>query len=133
MTSMAKRRLSPAAGLVCNHRSHHHMQFTNPPTEDPAEFFSMIFGGDAFVDWIGEIALMKDLTKTMDISMKDAEEKQAAEDAAAAAGAPEASGTSGQETGTTGTAGPFGTEKHAEGIPTPATGSTPAAAPFTAP
>jgi hypothetical protein len=92
----------------------------------------MIFGGDAFVDWIGEIALMKDLTKTMDISMKDAEEQQAAEDAAAA-GAPEASGTSGQETGTTSTASPFGTEKHAEGIPTPATGSTPAAAPFTAP
>lgn len=90
----------------------------------------MIFGGEAFVDWIGEIALMKDLTKTMDISMKDAEEAQAAEDevaaaAAAAAGeAPEASGTSGpsgthvpagtQETGTTGT--------HAQGIPTPATG-----------
>lgn len=87
----------------------------------------MIFGGEAFVDWIGEIALMKDLTKTMDISMKDAEEAQAAEDeaAAVAAGAtPEASGTSGpsgahvpagaQETGTTGT--------HAEGIRTPATG-----------
>jgi hypothetical protein len=127
MTSMAKRRLSPAAGLVCNHRSHHHVQFTNPPTEDPAEFFSMIFGGDAFVDWIGEIALMKDLTKTMDISMKDAEEAQAAEDAAASA--PEASGTTGQEPGTTGTT---GTEKHTEGNPVPATGPTPAAG-FTAP
>ncbi|KAF2402676.1 DnaJ-domain-containing protein [Trichodelitschia bisporula] len=44
--------------------------------EDPAEFFSMIFGGDAFVDWIGEIALMKDLTKTMDITMKDMEEEE---------------------------------------------------------
>ncbi|KAE9961654.1 hypothetical protein BLS_001566 [Venturia inaequalis] len=109
--------------------------------EDPAEFFTMIFGGEAFVDWIGELALMKDLTKTMDISMKDAEEAQAAEDeaAVAAAGAtPEASGTSGpsgthvptgaQETGTTAT--------HTQAVPTPATGSsTPAAAAadFTAP
>lgn len=79
------------------------------------------------MDWIGELALMKDLTKTMDISMKDAEEAQAAEDeaAVAAAGAtPEASGTSGpsgthvptgaQETGTTAT--------HTQAVPTPATG-----------
>jgi curved DNA-binding protein CbpA len=43
--------------------------------EDPAEFFSMIFGGDAFTDWIGEITLMKDLTKTMEITMKDMEEE----------------------------------------------------------
>ncbi|KAI9797058.1 MAG: hypothetical protein M1833_005663 [Piccolia ochrophora] len=42
--------------------------------EDPAEFFSMIFGGDAFVDLIGEISLMKDLTKTMDITMKEMQE-----------------------------------------------------------
>ncbi|KAF8471683.1 X-domain of DnaJ-containing-domain-containing protein [Kalaharituber pfeilii] len=46
--------------------------------EDPAEFFSMIFGGDAFVDLIGEISLMKDLTKTMEITMKeDTEEDDA--------------------------------------------------------
>ncbi|KAJ9644125.1 DnaJ-like protein [Coniosporium apollinis] len=44
--------------------------------EDPAEFFTMIFGGDAFVDWIGEISLMKDLTKTMDITMKEMEEEE---------------------------------------------------------
>ena len=36
---------------------------------DPAEFFTSIFGGDAFVDWIGEISLMKDLTTTMEITM----------------------------------------------------------------
>ncbi|EFX02149.1 heat shock protein DNAj [Grosmannia clavigera kw1407] len=35
---------------------------------DPAEFFTSIFGGDAFADWIGEISLMKDLTATMDIA-----------------------------------------------------------------
>ena len=52
--------------------------------EDPSEFFTMIFGGDAFVDWIGELSLMKDLTKTMDITMRE-EERAAAEEAAAAA------------------------------------------------
>lgn len=44
--------------------------------EDPAEFFSMIFGGDAFVDLIGEISLMKDLTHTMDITMEQMEEEE---------------------------------------------------------
>ena len=47
--------------------------------EDPAEFFSIIFGGDRFVDLIGEISLMKDLTKTMDITMKQMEEQEAAD------------------------------------------------------
>ncbi|KAK5171884.1 DnaJ-like protein [Saxophila tyrrhenica] len=44
--------------------------------EDPAEFFALIFGGEAFVDWIGEISMMKDLTKSMEISMKDMEEQE---------------------------------------------------------
>lgn len=44
--------------------------------EDPAEFFSLIFGGEAFVDLIGEISLMKDLTKTMDITTQEMEEDQ---------------------------------------------------------
>ncbi|KAI0377561.1 DnaJ-domain-containing protein [Hypomontagnella monticulosa] len=44
---------------------------------DPAEFFSNIFGGDAFVDWIGEISLMKDLTTTMDITMAGEEGDEA--------------------------------------------------------
>ena len=52
--------------------------------EDPAEFFTMIFGGEAFVDWIGEITLMKDLTKTMDITMREEMEQAEAEEAAAA-------------------------------------------------
>ncbi|EAU30807.1 conserved hypothetical protein [Aspergillus terreus NIH2624] len=46
--------------------------------EDPAEFFSMIFGGSAFVDLIGEISLMKDLTTTMDITMQEMEEDELA-------------------------------------------------------
>ncbi|KAK3391509.1 X-domain of DnaJ-containing-domain-containing protein [Sordaria brevicollis] len=62
------------------------------PTEgfvDPAEFFTSIFGGEAFMDWIGEISLMKDLTATMEISMAEME----AEEAAAAAEAGEFPGT----------------------------------------
>jgi hypothetical protein len=42
--------------------------------EDPSEFFGAIFGGNAFVDLIGEISLMKDLTRTMDITMQEGEE-----------------------------------------------------------
>ncbi|KAK2590493.1 DnaJ-like protein [Conoideocrella luteorostrata] len=45
---------------------------------DPAEFFTSIFGGEAFVDWIGEISLMKDLTATMDITMTEEAEEEAA-------------------------------------------------------
>lgn len=48
---------------------------------DPAEFFGTIFGGEAFVDLIGEISLMKDLTKTMDITMQEEEEAAAAAEA----------------------------------------------------
>lgn len=48
----------------------------NAGFEDPSEFFSMIFGGDAFVDLIGELTLMKDLTHTMDITMEQMEEEE---------------------------------------------------------
>ena len=51
--------------------------------EDPAEFFGMIFGGEAFVDLIGELSLMKDLTRTMDITAKQMEEEEKAETAEA--------------------------------------------------
>jgi curved DNA-binding protein CbpA len=43
---------------------------------DPAEFFGTIFGGEAFVDLIGEISLMKDLTRTMDITMQEGAEEE---------------------------------------------------------
>ncbi|CRG83476.1 putative J domain-containing protein C3E7,11c [Talaromyces islandicus] len=49
--------------------------------EDPSQFFSMIFGGEAFVDLIGEISLMKDLTATMDITMQQMEEEELAQSA----------------------------------------------------
>ncbi|CZS97791.1 related to DnaJ-like protein [Rhynchosporium agropyri] len=47
---------------------------------DPAEFFGTIFGGEAFVDLIGEISLMKDLTKTMDITMQEGAEEEEEEE-----------------------------------------------------
>ena len=31
--------------------------------EDPSEFFSAIFGGEAFSPWIGELSLIQELTK----------------------------------------------------------------------
>ncbi|KAB5578229.1 X-domain of DnaJ-containing-domain-containing protein [Coniochaeta sp. 2T2.1] len=52
---------------------------------DPAEFFTSIFGGEAFVDWIGEISLMKDLTATMDITMEGEEGQEHVEGAASPA------------------------------------------------
>lgn len=53
--------------------------------EDPAELISSIFGGEAFVDLIGEISLIKDLTKSMEIAvqeeMNEEEEEKKAEEA----------------------------------------------------
>ena len=50
----------------------------NAGFEDPSEFFSMIFGGDAFVDLIGELTLLKDLTHTMEVTMEEAEQEELA-------------------------------------------------------
>lgn len=36
--------------------------------EDPTEFFSMIFGGEAFKDWIGELSLLLEMSKTAELS-----------------------------------------------------------------
>ncbi|KAI0466175.1 DnaJ domain-containing protein [Xylaria cf. heliscus] len=43
---------------------------------DPAEFFSSIFGGEAFVDWIGEISLMKDLNTAMEITTEEQDDTE---------------------------------------------------------
>lgn len=74
--------------------------------EDPAEFFTMIFGGEVFQDWIGEISMMKDLTKSMEISMREDEEAAASAEAAAATEQAADSGEGGaaSATGTTTTA-----------------------------
>lgn len=34
---------------------------------DPAEFFKMIFGGDSFEDWIGELSMMTEMSQTAEI------------------------------------------------------------------
>ena len=49
---------------------------------DAAEFFTTIFGGEAFNDWIGEISTMKDLSATIDITQQEVEEEEAAAAAA---------------------------------------------------
>ncbi|SCU91470.1 LAMI_0E06018g1_1 [Lachancea mirantina] len=55
--------------------------------EDAAEQFSMIFGGDAFASYIGELTLLKNLQKTEELSAEDElekkEEKEKAGDTAA--------------------------------------------------
>ncbi|KAI0400770.1 DnaJ domain-containing protein [Xylaria palmicola] len=43
---------------------------------DPAEFFSSIFGGEAFIDWIGEISLMKDLNTAMEITTDEQDDAE---------------------------------------------------------
>ncbi|KAK9371245.1 X-domain of DnaJ-containing-domain-containing protein [Lipomyces kononenkoae] len=43
--------------------------------DDPAEFFTSIFGGEAFYDLIGELSLIKELTKTIEITQLDEEEE----------------------------------------------------------
>ncbi|KAI7163275.1 DnaJ-domain-containing protein [Hortaea werneckii] len=76
--------------------------------EDPSEFFTMIFGGEAFTDWIGEISMMKDLTKSMEITMNEMEEEgQTAAEASAnaenkgAEATAETTGAGGMAAGTT--------------------------------
>lgn len=56
--------------------------------QDPQEIFSKIFGGEAFFDYIGEIALVKDFTSTMDVVMTPEEraEMEAAKEGGATEG-----------------------------------------------
>ncbi|KAK4508084.1 hypothetical protein PRZ48_001822 [Zasmidium cellare] len=87
--------------------------------EDPAEFFTMIFGGEAFHDWIGEISMMKDLTKSMEISMRDMDEdgQGATADVAASTEAAAEKETTSGTTPATGAAPPMPPRPHAEAAP----------------
>ena len=101
--------------------------------EDPAEFFTMIFGGDAFEDWIGKISLMTDLSKTMDITMRQMEEEEALEEAQTKMAAQEIKDKQDEEGGKSSTTSQHmappptpalnvpDAEKHAPGQPVPAT------------
>jgi hypothetical protein len=51
--NMARRVRCRAAGSVRDTRHNPHARRTDAATEDPSEFFTMIFGGEAFVDWCG--------------------------------------------------------------------------------
>lgn len=44
--------------------------------EDAGEYFSMIFGGEAFVSYIGELSLLKDLTKSAELSEEEEKEEK---------------------------------------------------------
>ncbi|KAH9056749.1 X-domain of DnaJ-containing-domain-containing protein [Lactarius vividus] len=69
-----------------------------PNVEDAAGFFANVFGGERFMDYIGEISLMKDMTNVANTMLSE-EEKAEAEAAAngAAAGAHEPSAPSSDE------------------------------------
>lgn len=45
---------------------------------DPADFFKMIFGGDSFMDWIGELSMMTEMAETAEILGNDEEEDEVA-------------------------------------------------------
>lgn len=44
--------------------------------EDAAGFFANVFGGDRFMDWIGEISLMKDMVNTASTMMTEEEKAE---------------------------------------------------------
>lgn len=51
--------------------------------EDPTEFFSTIFGGEAFGDWIGELSLLKEMAKAAELSAQAEEGKEEKKESAA--------------------------------------------------
>lgn len=63
---------------------------------DPAEFFKLIFGGDSFKDWIGELSMLNDMSKTADILGHDDEVGEAEAEAVGAAGAATANSVNAQ-------------------------------------
>jgi curved DNA-binding protein CbpA len=95
--------------------------------EDPSEFFSMIFGGDAFVDIIGELSLLKDLTHTMEITVEQMEEEQLAKDAE------EKLNVHDTKVHEATAAGMSAKEKEAHEHSTPSEGTTPAPPPYVSP
>ena len=46
----------------------------NMTEEDMTEFYALIFGGDGFKDWIGELSMFNDLSKTSEILGDEEEE-----------------------------------------------------------
>ncbi|ODQ60687.1 hypothetical protein WICANDRAFT_40075, partial [Wickerhamomyces anomalus NRRL Y-366-8] len=48
----------------------------NEGFEDAGEYFAMIFGGEAFVSYIGELSLIKDLSKSAEINEEEEKEQE---------------------------------------------------------
>lgn len=66
---------------------------------DPAEFFKLIFGGDSFKDWIGELSMLNDMSKTADILGHEDEVKEGEADAVGVAGAATANSVNSENAG----------------------------------
>ena len=49
-----KESAQPSSGFGMFSRTFECIGLSDKQTEDPAEFFTMIFGGDAFVDWYAD-------------------------------------------------------------------------------
>ncbi|KAK7202452.1 X-domain of DnaJ-containing-domain-containing protein [Myxozyma melibiosi] len=96
--------------------------------EDPADFFTSIFGGEAFYDLIGELSLIKELTKAVEISQAEEQEEAAA---AAAAATAETSGSAAEDTPKT-TAAPSVSSATSPSSPTSTSFQTPSSPTSTA-
>ncbi|KAH3688003.1 hypothetical protein WICPIJ_000997 [Wickerhamomyces pijperi] len=48
----------------------------NQGFEDASEYFAMIFGGEAFVSYIGELTLMQDLSKSAELNEEEKEQER---------------------------------------------------------
>ncbi|KAK6459292.1 DnaJ-like protein [Scheffersomyces xylosifermentans] len=46
---------------------------------DPAEFFAMIFGGEGFKDWIGELSMLKEVSQTAEVLDENENKEQGKE------------------------------------------------------
>ncbi|KZP01816.1 DnaJ-domain-containing protein [Calocera viscosa TUFC12733] len=94
---------------------------------DPTEFFAKIFGGDAFVDYVGEISLIKDMSDMAGVIVED-------EDAEGGSTTPAASGatspTAAATPSATGTSTPVGASMPAREAKTDAASLSPEAPPL---
>jgi len=93
--------------------------------EDPATFFANVFGGERFMDYIGEISLMKEMTNAANTLLSE-EEKAVAEGASTN---PVSVSVPASATATTSADHPEPNERPAQPAPRPATAATGAATP----
>ncbi|TRM65562.1 X-domain of DnaJ-containing-domain-containing protein [Schizophyllum amplum] len=90
--------------------------------EDAAGFFANVFGGERFIDYIGEISIMKDMTTAATTMMTDEEKAEMEKEMGGGAPAQPSSNVAATPTPATTTAAP-------NGAPTTPTAEQPSAAP----